>query len=626
MKKVLWSVVAVCFSLASCQSVSEQVDNLKLTETASDPHSRANFDAVYLDHLSLNLTVNFENQTLSGSAEWHLKAHQADSRKVIFDTYKLSIDSIVLDNKTQAEYSIGEWDEILGAPLTVTILPETEYIKIYYTTNAGATALQWLSPSQTFGKTHPFLYTQGESIYTRSWVPCQDGPAARFTYDATIHTPQELMAVMSAANPQQKNDEGIYHFRMQQPVSSYLLALAVGDLTFEPLSSTMGVYAEPAQIQKCVNELEDLNQMMLAAEKLYGKYSWERYDVLFLPSGFPFGGMENPRLTFATPTILTGDKSLVNLIAHELAHSWSGNLVTNASWNDFWLNEGFTVYFERRIMEALEGQEYAAMLWDLGIQDLKETIADFQGDNSPYTKLKLNLDGKDPDLGFSDIAYEKGATLLLLIEKAIGRSAIDSFLNQYFAEHRFQTMNTEAFVKYAESNLFNQYPELRKQIAFDQWVYEEGLPDNCPEIDNPRFGKVDAVLNQIVSGATIEKTVTQSWSTHEWLHFLRSLKARGADRSTLQKLDAVFDLTNSSNAEIATVWFTLSVASGYEQPFRNMETFLEYTGRMKFLDRIYGALYQSDVYRPKAKEYFERYRQNYHPLAQKSILEIMNEK
>lgn len=620
----LVSAVVVCLcGLSACQNVQEQVEQIALVEEHSDPHTYSDYTSIGVSHLDLDLSVDFTRKVLSGSAQWTLQRNNPKAGEVIFDTYDLEIDSVILDNGLKALYSTGKPDKILGAPLTVKVEPETRKVTIYYKTAATATALQWLEEQQTAGKKHPFLYTQGESVYTRSWIPCQDGPAVRFTYTAVVRTPPQLMALMSADNPKELNKDGIYHFAMQQPVPAYLVALAVGDLAFLPLNEQMGVYAEPVMLKQAVAELQGLDRMMNAAVSLYGPYDWGRYDVLFLPSGFPFGGMENPRLTFSTPTILTGDRSLVNLIAHELAHSWSGNLVTNATWNDFWLNESFTVYFERRIMEVLEGREYAAMLWDLGLQDLRSTIGNYQAGKLPYTRLKLDLRGQDPDLGLTDIAYEKGAALLLLIEQTIGREALDSFINGYFAAHRFRSVTTDAFVRYVETSLFSRFPQLRRNIAFDTWIYKTGLPDNCPEVDNPRFRKVDAILQTLLDTDSITKEGTSQWSTHEWLYFLRALKDKKLPARQLKALDVVFGLSESSNAEIATVWFTIAIAAGYEEVFPNIERFLQHTGRMKFLEPVYEALYRSGPYKDKAVRYFNQYRANYHPLAQKSVAGII---
>src|SRR6185295_20192533 len=309
--------------------------------------------------------------------------------RVVLDTRDLEIRRVTLDDgKTEARFRLGDEVKILGRPLEIEIAPGTTWVNVDYSTKPEAAALQWLTPEQA-GSPYPFLYTQSESILARTWVPCQDTPGVRMAYEATVHAPRGLLALMSAENPTQDSADGVYHFQMRQPIPSYLLALAVGELEFRPLSPRSGVYAEPSVIELAAWELADTPKMIDAAERLYGPYRWGRYDLLVLPPSFPYGGMENPRLTFATPTILARDRSLVSLVAHELAHSWSGNLVTNSNWNDFWLNEGFTTYIENRLMDALYGKEYADMLWELGYQDLQAEVADFSKDSLHDTWLKL---------------------------------------------------------------------------------------------------------------------------------------------------------------------------------------------------------------------------------------------
>jgi leukotriene-A4 hydrolase len=627
MKRIFKNIalIATCVLMSiGCKSIEEQKQWVSNDSKFLDPHTYSLPEEIAVSHLSLDLNVDFTKKIISGYAEWQLDRKKANINEVVFDTYDLAIDSIILDDGSMALYKLREKDATLGSALTIKINNKTQKIKIYYQTSPTAAALQWLEPSQTADKKFPFLFTQGESIYTRTWIPCQDAPQVRFTYDAKISVPRGLIALMSAENPQKIDSSGIYTFKMQQPISAYLIALAVGNVAYKPLTQNMGVYAEPSMLQISYNELTDLHNMMAAAEQLYGIYAWGRYDVLFLPPAFPFGGMENPRLTFATPTILTGDKSLINLIAHELAHSWSGNLVTNASWNDFWLNESFTVYFERRIMEALEGKDYAAMLWDLGIQDLKKSVANYTGEKKQYTKLALNLNGKDPDLGLTDFAYEKGATMLLLIEHTIGRQALDSFLLGYFDYYKFQSVHTSLFDEYISKTLFSKYPNLRNDILFDEWVYEEGLPGKLPTIENARFRNVETIADSFLATSNIVKNRTISWSTHEWLHFLRYIQ-KDLDIQKMGELDNLFHFTNTTNAEIATLWYAIAAEKNYTYALPQMERFIQYTGRMKFLEPIYDALVNNNQLKQHAFNWFEKYKLNYHPLAQKSVGGILKQ-
>jgi len=325
----------------------------------------ANIDAFITKHLVLDLTADFDSRTLLGTAELMFERRDPGATEVVLDTRDLQV------RKAEASSGGASWVDAtfrldpataaFGSALRVTVPRDADRLRITYASSPAAKGLQWLTPAQTSGKKLPFLFSQAQAIQARSFIPIQDTPAVRMTYDATIRVPKELVAVMAAEAAPGEKGSGVFHFRMPQPIPSYLIAIAIGDLTFQPMSDRTGVWAEPAAIAAAAKEFEDTEQMIKTTEALYGPYRWGRYDLLVLPPSFPFGGMENPRVTFATPTVIVGDKSLVALVAHELAHSWSGNLVTNATWQDFWLNEGFTTYLERRIVEAVYGKRVSDM-------------------------------------------------------------------------------------------------------------------------------------------------------------------------------------------------------------------------------------------------------------------------
>jgi aminopeptidase N len=431
------------------------------------------------------------------------------------------------------------------------------------------------------------------------------------------------MALMSAENSQTVSDSGVYTFRMDKAIPAYLMALAVGDLRFKSIDERTGVYAEPTVIDRARYEFEDVGRMVGTAEKMYGPYRWGRYDVLVLPPGFPIGGMENPKLTFATPTILAGDRSLVNLIAHELAHNWSGNLVTNRTWNDFWLNEGFTVYFERRLTEAMMGADYTDMLWVLGRQDLDATLEEL-GKDSKDTHLKIDLTDRDPDDGLTDIAYEKGALLLRLIEETVGRERFDPFLKGYFDAHAFKTISTEAFLRYLDKNLLKGDSALYKKIDLNAWVYGPGVPANAPTFQPARFKAVDAERQKFLGGTAPQSLATKSWTTHEWLHFLRGLP-KPLQMDKMQALDAAFKFTNSGNSEIADLWFVMAVAAKYDPAYPAMDKFLSRVGRRKFLTPLYGEMMKSGQ-EAMAQRIYSAHRAAYHPLAQTTLDELVMKK
>ena len=610
----IFSILGV---LSSCDSKTKNKDFSEDKNLIMDMHTLSNYQDLSILSTHLELSVNFQEKKLKGSV-----THRFDENRKVdllkLDTKYLKIDSIQDGNGNSLEYSFGEFDELLGSALSVILNSQSNEVVIFYETTNKSEALDWLLPNQTAGKTFPFMYTQGQSIFTRSWIPIQDTPGLRITYSAKINTPENMMAVMSAANPQEMDTNNVYSFEMNQPIPPYLIALAVGNLEFKAIDFRTGVYAEPSMVKECANELIDMGKMVDVAEQLYGEYNWDRYDVIVLPPSFPFGGMENPRLTFATPTIIAGDRSLVSLIAHELAHSWSGNLVTNATWNDFWLNEGFTVYFERRIMEALYGRDYSEMLALLGFQDLQNQVSNSQ---PAMQLLRLNMKGKHPDDAMTDIAYEKGYFFLRMLEENIGRDKMDEFLKKYFNDHKFQTIVTEEFLSYLKENLLD---DNFKGLNVEQWVFDSGIPKNCPKINSLRFKNVESSVATFLDGGAQElKLISDKWSTHEWLHFLKHLpESLNPDQMT--DLDKVFNLSNSGNSEILAVWFLQSIKNDYRPAFENLEKFLVKIGRRKFLQPLYLELSKNQEHKIWAKKVYQKARNNYHYVSFNTIDNILN--
>jgi leukotriene-A4 hydrolase len=585
-----------------------------------DPHSCADPTQAAVTNLSLALDVDFENKKLCGTATWDYVA--ADSAAFIyFDVMNLKIEAVYNEMNGPIAYDLGPYDPILGQTMKVGIGGHPKQINIKYCTTDSSHALQWLEPSQTAGKKSPFLYTQSEPILARSWIPCQDSPGIRFTYKAKVKTDLAHMAVMSAKkNPTQKSETGVYEFEQPNPIPSYLMALAVGDLGFKSTGTRTGVYAEPVTLEKAAWEFEETEKMIKTAESLYGPYVWGRYDILVLPPSFPYGGMENPNLTFATPTVIAGDRSLTSLIAHELAHSWSGNLVTNATWSDFWLNEGFTVYLERRLMEAVHDTSYSNMLACLGYGDLKGTMKDMEmnGDTAD-TKLKLELAGRDPDIGMTDIAYEKGYLFLVNIEKTVGRKKFDGFLKDYFANFKFKSLTTERFIKELYANLITKGSAEDKAINVNGWVYGVGLPAGMQEPRSSRFDEVkkiaDAYLNKQIKADQIN---TSAWTSHEFQQFLRSIKAT-VTLEQMKELDKKFNFTASGNSEVLALWLEASVTHEYEPGYPALKTFLANVGRRKFLIVLYHAMLDNPNLFAMGTEIYKADRKNYHDVSTKTI-------
>lgn len=597
---------------------------LEVELDVTDPHSYAQPAEARVTHLDLVITVNFDQEIISGTAVLEIEK-RSSVRTLHLDTKDLDIEAVMISsdsrNEKVAEYSLGSPDPELGSDLKISLDRNTKYVHIVYATRPGAEALQFLPPELTSGDS-PFLLTQSQSIFARTWVPIQDSPGIRFSYRATVQVPENLMAVMSGENPTEKRPGGIYEFNMPQPIPAYLLALAVGDIEFASLGPRSGVYAEPALLEAARFEFAEIEEMMDIAENLYGPYRWERYDIIVLPPSFPFGGMENPRLTFATPTILAGDRSLVSLIAHELAHSWSGNLVTNATWNDFWLNEGFTVYFENRIMEGLKGRPYSEMLAQISYEDLKAEVAEM-GFKNKDTRLALDLTGRHPDDGMTSIAYDKGYFFLRLIEETVGRDNFDAFLKSYFEKNAFKTMTTTAFLAQLEEQLLSKHPNASTTINVNEWVYSTGIPDNIPFIPSAKFQAVEQAVNSWIAGVAPNELETSDWSSHEWQHFIRSLPAQiSVDK--MAELDGIFAFTQSTNSEVQAMWYKRAIQVGYEPAYPKMKEFLNLVGRRKFLAPLYKAMMETEEGKAMAHEIYATARNHYHPIAVSSIDEILN--
>jgi leukotriene-A4 hydrolase len=584
-------------------------------------HSFSRPEEAVVKHMELDLLVSFAKKQIVGRAVLYI-VNSAKTDKLHLDTRGMTIKRVTIgQKKTPATFALGDADPLLGQALVVDILPETKLVTIDYETGPDAAALQWLTPSQTAGGRKPFLFTQSQAILARTWVPCQDNPGVRFTYRAKVRVPAGMMAVMSAQNPTQVNPKGQYEFYMPQPIPSYLLALAVGELDFKPISDRCGVYAEPPLVEKAAWEFADAEKMIKTAEELYGPYRWGRYDIIVLPPSFPFGGMENPRLTFATPTVLAGDRSLVAVVAHELAHSWSGNLVTNATWSDFWLNEGFTVYFERRILEALYGREYSEMLAVLGYQDLVKQIAEF-GKDSPDTKLYLNLDGRDPDEAVNDIPYEKGYFFLRLLEETVGRETWDALLKKYFEKFAFQTMTTPRFVEYLREQLLQSDEALEGTLQVASWMDSTGLPSNCPVVRSTALDNVDLQLKAWSGGTPAASLATKAWTTQQWIHFIRNLPAT-LTKENAAELDAAFNFTSRGNAEILTEWFAKALETKYEQAYPAIQRFLTSMGRRKLLKPLYTQMAKSREGREMARRIYALARPGYHSVSVRTVDEIL---
>ncbi len=611
-KRVQVTIMLVGIMLIACQP-REQKETTSM-KPRPDDHSYSLPQEARVTHLDWDAEVDFDSKMITGTASWKIKKEE-EAGQIVFDTKWLEIKGVTDQEGNVLEFELGDDQEYMGSSLKIMINESTQIVKIDYQTSPKATALQWLSPEQTLEKNSPFLFTQSQAILARSWIPCQDSPGIRFTYNAKVKVPQGLLAVMSAENPQEINESGIYDFAMPQSVPSYLMALAVGDIKFQSVGPRTGVYAEKGMLEKAAWEFEDMEKMLVAAEELYGPYAWGRFDLIVLPPSFPFGGMENPRLTFATPTVIAGDRSLTTLVAHELAHSWSGNVVTNANWNDFWLNEGFTVYFERRIMEALYGESYSEMLAILGFYDLRDEVESL-GENNPDTHLKLELSGRDPDEGMTDIAYEKGYSFLREIEYAVGREKFDAFLRSYFEKYAFEPMTTEVFLEFLSEDL--EIPDKISEPDPKRWVFGPGIPEIKFPPKSQRFENVGSISDEFIRNGGLETEIMKKWTTVEWLQFLHSIPD-SLSLEQIASLDGDFELSGSGNSEILFAWMKKLIRSEYDDCLPVVDNFLSTVGRRKFVLPLFEELVRKEQYKDWAKKVYQESRKNYHSVTYNSV-------
>ena len=615
MKKL--SLLIILISIVSCQ----KKETIAKKEIVKDVHSYSNPAEAVAKHLDLDIKVDFDTQTISGKATWTID-NISKGNEIIFDENTLNITKVTLgDNEKKTKFESGAATEFHGKPLRITIEPNTTKVTIYYSTTKESIALQWLKPEQTADKKHPFVFSQGQSIWSRTWIPCQDSPSVRFTYNAKVTVPKELMALMSAVNPQEKNGTGTYTFKQDKAIPSYLMAIAVGDVEFKSIDKRTGVYAEHSIIDKAKWEFAELGKMMTAAEKLFGPYRWGRYDVIVLPPSFPFGGMENPNLTFLTPTVIAGDRSLTSLIAHELGHSWSGNLVTNATWDDIWLNEGFTTYVEHRIGEEVFGLKEAKMQDVLSRKVLEMSLEDV-GKDSPDTKLKADTSGKNPDEGLSDIPYEKGYAFLQTIEAAVGREKFDAFITQYFKAHSFQSITTENFVTYFNENLIKGDKALADKIKLNDWIYQPGIPSNITNPVSQDFINIDNIQK------TWRKTGVNGLgqrikSTNEKQHFIDYLP-NDLTVPEMTNIDTEFNFTNGGNFVIRRQWFIIAIKHQYKFAYPAIKKFLTSYSRTYSLTPLYKEMVKTPEGKIWAKQIYAKAKSGYHATTVEAIDKLLN--
>ncbi|MBC7793599.1 MAG: M1 family metallopeptidase [Clostridia bacterium] len=591
----------------------------------ADVHTHARPGEAIVRHVSLDLTTDFPSRTMNGSVTLTFD-RTPEATQIVLDSKSLLIERVTSGGRPLA-FTVGPDEGLIGSAVTIELPEKGDELTVVYTTAADAMALQFLATSQTAGKKAPFLFTQGEAILTRTWIPLQDSPGIRITYDAKIRVPVDLRAVMSAGHV--GKDEGelldgyrVFTFDMPERIPPYLIALAVGDLAFRKLGGRTGVYAEPSVADAAAHEFADTEKMVVAGEALYGPYRWGRYDILVLPPSFPFGGMENPRLTFASPTSIVGDRSMVSLIAHELAHSWSGNLVTNATWSDFWLNEGATEYAENRILEAIYGTDVADLNTTLAWQELSATMEDLQKTPERTALSHPLLVTDDPDDSVNAIAYTKGSSFFRMLEHTIGREKFDAFMVRYFDGHAFQSMTSERFVGLVKEQLFGGDTAMADAARIDEWVFGRGIPDNSVEPKSRLLAQVDTQLTELTTGQAPSTLETATWNAAQWIHFLKNMPEPRTPEQ-LVAMDTQWRLSQSKNRAIRFEWLRIAAKNRYDGAVASLEEHLSTQGRRRYVIPVYKDLVATDWGRAIAERVFAAARPTYHPLTARSIEQVL---
>ena len=629
----LWPVLlAALFAATSCgdpvtappndTGAAAAPDTATEASPGDDYHSFANTQDYRTRHIDLDLSVDFNRKVIVGTARLWLERLSESNPVLVLDTRDLTVNSARAGGDGdwhEVRYSFGKPSELLGTPLNIELPEHATSVEIRYETAPNALGLQWLSPEQTAGKHHPFLYSQAQSIQARSFVPLQDTPGVRITYTATVRTPPDLRAVMGASNEPNAPLDGVFEFDMPQAIPSYLLAIAVGDLDFQAIGPRTGIYAEREILDAAAAEFADTEEMLETAEAAYGPYRWGRYDLLVLPPSFPFGGMENPRLSFVTPTLLAGDKSLVSTIAHELAHSWSGNLVTNATWRDLWLNEGFTTYLTYRIMQVIYGDERYRLELALGYAELREALEELEDKDE---LLAVDVHGRDSETVFTSVPYEKGALFLYELEQAIGRDAFDKFLLDYFNAFAFRSIATEEFLIYLDGTLLATHADKLDAARIRQWVFEPGLPEGAPVPTSEDLVSLASTRHEWLSGNVPARSIdTSAWTYHHWKLFLDGMPKQ-LRRDKLEELDETFALTGAGNSEIAFSWLRIAIRNHYDPAYGRLEEFLHSIGRLKFIRVLYKDMLDAGM-SEMARDSFATASPGYHPLAIKAIGDLL---
>ncbi len=633
-------LVASCDDLVSPDTAQRgKVAPILTSEQAFDDETFAKPGEARVTHIDLDLALDFDAKTIGGTATLDILATD-EASQIILDSNGLRVSAVTDEAGNALKFELGEKVEGKGEPLTIELpaqklehsaelaegeLAATHRMIVEYVSAPQAEALQWLSPEQTAGAEHPFIFSQGQAINNRTWIPTQDSPGIRQTWQATISAPEPLNVVMSGVlqgepEPEDENRRD-FRFVMNNPVPPYLIAIAAGNIEFRELGPRSGVWAEPEVIEAAAREVGDTEEMIDAGIALFGDYRWGRYDMIVLPPAFPYGGMENPVMTFLTPTFIAGDRSNNGLVAHELAHSWSGNLTTYSSWRDGWLNEGVTSYFENRIVEEVYGKQRAEQEYALSYAGLVGGI-EAAGVANPATAMRTPDTISPFDTrGFA--IYDKGTVFLRTVENIIGREKFDAWLTQWFDSHAFEPVTSEMFLTDLREKLIGDDAELEERLMLDEWVYGTGLPENAWKPDSEAFAEVDGAVAAYADDAALPNVdAWGGWTAAEQRRFLEELPQELSNEQ-LSALDTTLGLSRTENNEVLFLWLEAALRNEYSAAVPQAERFLARVGRNKFVTPLFTALNATDWGKPIAQRIYADTRSSYHAYTRGKVDEAL---
>ena len=624
-----------------------------LKANENDVNTYSNFDEVIQKHVDLDVSIDFKRQQMFGIVKTTYEILNESLQQIILDLHGPNISSINIINEELDEipleyeiYDKNDDKDALGTPLIIYLEPlkkenNVEYEKIFsnkeitisivFKTNDKCNGIQYLTKEQTYTKNYPFMFTQCEAILCRTLFPCQDTPSVKATYSVKTSISPPLTFLFGGITKSHYYDsiqkKKIMCFEQNVPIPSYLVAFVAGELEFAKISRRCGVWAEKGLASKAAKEFVDAEKYIEIAENYFNHpYEWKTYNILVLPFSFPFGGMENPNLTFVTPALLAGDRSMSNVIGHEISHSWTGNLVTNKNWANFWVNEGFTKFMERKLDKALLGEEMEKLEAIVGNNSLISAIQMF-GEDSNFTSLSPDYTGIDPDDGFSTIPYEKGYQFLVFLEEKVGEDIFREIMSKYIDTYKYKSVDWTDFKKIyeeyvTEKNNRRIARKILNGIDWSKWVTEKGFPTYKMEFKSKYTDEVDDLIQQFLDGKEDPENAYKTfknWHTNVKLVFLDEIKKNieNFDENLILVIKKELNLVEEYNDDVKAIWYEITLVKGLNDEIDNIKNFLLTHGRMKYLKPLYFRWIQLDLKRAKA--FFEKNKYLYHPIARRLI-------